>query len=150
MADGDVKRLHKRRRKILETAVAGAEAQTGLQFCVFLGKVDSSHPRDDAETIFLKAGLHERPAVLIVVAPRQRRIELITSPHARQRISDDDAAAAVAAMTASLARGDLVEAVLACLDHLATSAGPDRPEEGEVESGIELPNVIDEDSHEVR
>ena len=141
MAAGDVKLLGKREHEAVEAAVARAEAATGLEFCIFLGSVDDDRPRDHAEAMFVQAGMQERPAILLVVAPRQRRVEVVIGTHARQRISDGDAAAAVKVMTASFRLGHLAPGVIAGVDHLAASAGPGVREAGEVD----LPNVIDED-----
>jgi uncharacterized membrane protein YgcG len=142
VAAGDLKRLDTRGRDAVEAAVARAEEVTGLQFCVFLGAVDDDLPREHAEAMFVEAGLHERPAILVVVAPKQRRVEIVTGPHARERISDDDAAAAVAAMTASFARGDLAGGVTLGLDQLAASAGPGARQPGEVD----ITNILDDDT----
>jgi len=140
VAAGDLERLGKREHKAVEAAVARAEATTGLEFCVFLGSVDGDRPRDHAESMFVEAGMQERPAILLVVAPRQRRVEVVVGARARGRISDADATAAVTAMTASFERGQLAPGVIAGLDHLAASAGPGTREAGEVD----LPNVIDD------
>jgi uncharacterized membrane protein YgcG len=72
--------------------------------------------------MFVAAGLHERPAAVIVVAPKQRRIEIVTGPELRGRISDEDAANAVAMMSASLARGELALGLVAAVEQLAASA----------------------------
>ena len=117
-----------------------AEETTGLQFCVYLGSVDDDRPREHAEGLFMRAGLHEHPAVLIVVAPRQRRVEVVTGDAARLRLSDDDAAAAIATMTAAFSQGDLVTGLISGLDHLATRAGPGTRPPG----ADDLPNVVDE------
>lgn len=142
MAAGDMKRLDKRQHAKVEAAVARAEATTGLQFCVFLGSIDDAHPRDHAEAMFVEAGLHDRPGLLIVVAPKQRRVEIVTSPHIRARVSDADAASAVEAMTASFGRGDLAGGLVSGLDRLTAIAGPGRLEAGQVN----ITDVVDDDT----
>jgi len=141
VAAGDLKRLDKTQHRAVTEAVATAEAFTGLQFCVFLGSIDDDNPREHARALFLRAGMHELPAVLLAVGPKQRRVEVVTGPHARARISDEDAAEAVSTMTASFAVGDLAGGVIAGLRQLAHIAGP-----GTAESRDEgLPDIVDED-----
>ena len=140
MAAGDLRRPDRRQRAAIEAAVAEAESRTGLELCVYLGALDDASPRDHAEAMFTGAGLHERPAVMIVVAPRQRRVEIVVGPAALHRISDDDAEAAVAGMVPYLRRRDLVGGLSSGLRRLADAAGPgERPDGGE-----HLPDLIEE------
>lgn len=139
MAAGDLKRPTKMQHAAIDAAVARAEAITGLQFCVYMGPVDDDRPREHAEAMFAAGGMHERPAVLVVVAPRQRRVEVVTGPHALGRISDDAAADSVATMTAAFGTGDLAGGLIAGIEHLAVVAGPGERPVGEKE----LPNLLD-------
>jgi uncharacterized membrane protein YgcG len=139
VAAGDLRRPSRRQHADLAAAVARAEATTGLQFSVFLGGVDDAHPREHAEEIFQREGLHALPAVLIVVAPKQRRVEVVTSETARGRISDADASVAVDHMTASFQRGRLTPGVIAALDHLADVAGPGAA----ANASAEIPDIVD-------
>jgi uncharacterized membrane protein YgcG len=109
-----------------------------LEFCVYLGAIDDDRPREHAEAMFVAAGLHERPAIVIVVAPKQRRIEIVTGPSARDRITDADATRVVTLMSASLASGDLTRGLVAALDQLTAIAGA-----GVAADGIDLPNLVD-------
>ncbi|MDP1819235.1 MAG: DUF5130 family protein [Acidimicrobiales bacterium] len=141
MATGDLARPTRRQRRRIDTAVEQAEASTGLQLCVFLGAPEGRDPHDHAEAVFVEAGLVERPAVLLLVAPKQHRVEVITGPHVRDRISNDDAAQAVAAMTEAFRRGDLTGGLLAGIEHLAASAGPGVAEAG----AADIANIFDPD-----
>ncbi len=140
MASGDLKRPRRREQAAVRDAVDRAEATTGLQFCVYIGRIDDDHPREQAEAVFVESGLEEVPAVLIVVAPKARRVEVVVGSHARDRITDDDAAAAIASMTGAFLRGALTDGLIAALADLATRAGP-RPALAE---GAELPDVVGE------
>lgn len=141
MATGDLRRPTRRQRKRIDDAVRRAEAHTGLQVCVVLGAPEGRDPREHAESVFVEAGLVERPAVLLLVAPKQHRVEVLTAPDARRRVSDDDAAGAVATMTARFRQGDLTGGLVAGLDHLAACAGPGVAPEG----GADLRNIVDHD-----
>jgi uncharacterized membrane protein YgcG len=79
--------------------------------------------------------------VLLLVAPKQHRVEVLTAPEARQRVSDDDAAGAVATMTTRFRQGDLTGGLVAGLEHLAACAGPGVAPEG----GADLTNIVDHD-----
>jgi uncharacterized membrane protein YgcG len=89
--------------------------------------------------MFLQSGLHERPAVLVLVAPRQRRVEIVTGEPAQERISDAAAAEALATMTRSFQAGDLAGGLIAGIEQLASAAGPgDRPA-----GQHDLPDLLD-------
>ena len=115
-----------------------AENTTGLQFCVYLGSTGEDS-RAHAEQLFVDAGLHARPAVLVLVAPPQRRVEVVTAPAVRSRIDDAAAAAAVEEMTQRFAAGDLAGGIQAGLRRLVAAAGPGTPPPGDAE----LPDVLD-------
>lgn len=118
-------------------AVDVAEESTGLQFCVVLGPADGD-AHAHAEALFVQAGLHLRPAVLVLVAPDQRRVEVLTAPAVRKRVPDAACAEAVAEMTRYFATGDLAGGIVAGVQHLAAVAGPGTsgPDEDE------LPDVM--------
>lgn len=138
MARGDAPAPPTRRqRRLLERAVDEAERTTGMQFCVYLGDTEGD-PRAHAEAMFVDAGLHTRPAVLLLVAPDQRRVEVVTAPEARARVDDAACALAVGTMTRQFARGDIAGGIVAALDLLATAAGPAPTPPG----AEELPDVL--------
>ena len=133
--------MSKRERARVRAAIAHAEATTGLQFCVFLGALDDGEPRAHAESLFRDGAMHELPAVLIVVAPAQRRIEIVTSEDARGRISDAEAAIAIAEMTGAFVARHLGRGLVAGIDHLARAAGPAPAEATLAATG---PGIVDE------
>jgi uncharacterized membrane protein YgcG len=113
-----------------------AEETTGLQFCVYLGRT-SEDSRAHAEQLFVDTGLHTRPAVLILVAPPQRRVEIVTAPAVREWASDEACARVVDEMTARFAAGDLAGGIITGVESLASIVGPGRGSGGE-----ELPDVL--------
>jgi uncharacterized membrane protein YgcG len=138
VAAGELGRLNHREQLLVEKAVDRAEQRTGMQFCVYLGTIDDADPRAEAEAIFVRSGLHARPAVLLVVDPKHHRIEIVTGDRARRRIPDTEASAAVDAMGQAFRDGDLAGGVVAGLERLAAAAGfaESLPED------VELPDVI--------
>ena len=64
------------------------------------------------------------PAVLLLVAPPQRKVEVVTAPAVRERIPDEAAAEAVTAMVERFRDGDLSGGLIAGIERLATAAGP--------------------------
>jgi uncharacterized membrane protein YgcG len=131
-------RLSKTDRRRIDEAVRDAEMKTGLQFCVYLGSAGED-TRAHAERAFLEAGLHERPAVLLLVAPDTHRVEVVTAPDARERLTDDECKEAIAEMTPYFGRNDFVAGLVVGLGELAERTGPGTAEPG----ASDLPNVLD-------
>ena len=124
MAGKDLKPLSIRQRRRVERAVDEAENLTGLQLCIYLGSVEGEADlRKHAESVFVNAGMHARPAVLLLVAPPQRKVEVVTAPAVRERIPDEAAAEAVTAMVERFRDGDLSGGLIAGIEHLAAAAG---------------------------
>ena len=122
---GDLKPLSIRQRRRVERAVDEAENLTGLQLCIYLGAVEGETDlRAHAEGVFVRAGMHSRPAVLLLVAPPQRKVEIVTAPAVLDRIPDEAAADALEAMTSRFRDGDLAGGLVAGVEHLAAVAGP--------------------------
>jgi len=103
-----------------------AEELTGLQLAVYLGPT-SDDSRAHAESMLVELGHTDRPAILVLVAPEQRRLEIVTSPAARELVSDRHAALVAASMTASFAVGDVVGGICTGVQMLARYAGPPPP-----------------------
>lgn len=57
--------------------------------------------------------MHTRPAILLLVAPEARRVELVTSPEVRERVSDQTCADAIAEMTRFFSRSDIAGGIVA-------------------------------------
>ncbi|MDP9389559.1 MAG: DUF5130 domain-containing protein [Actinomycetota bacterium] len=130
--------LGARQRLAVKRAVAEAEEATGLQLCVYVGPAEGDS-RARAEELFVAAGLDTRPAVLVLVAPSEHRVEVVTAPSVRSRLDDATCAAAVERMTGRFAAGDLAGGLVAGVRFLADAAGrgtgpPD---------AVELPDLLD-------
>ena len=137
MARGDVRPLTRRQRRAVERAVHEAEQATGLQLCVYVGPGEED-TRAHAEALLVNAGLHTRPAVLVLVEPVRRRVEIVTAAEAQARVDDATSELAVATMTRQFARGDLAGGIVAAVDLLAAAAGSG-PTPSDAE---ELPDVL--------
>lgn len=125
-------------RRAVDRAVADAERTTGLQFCVYLGPAHED-TRAHAEGLFTEAGLHERPSVMLMVAPDQKKVEVLTAPSVRDRLPDTDCLVAVDEMTNCFARGEFMQGLVQGLRILAEKAGPGTAPSG----GRDLPNVVE-------
>ena len=119
MVAGNPLRLTRRQHRLVVRSVEHAEQTTGAQFCVYLGPTGDD-PRAHAEAMFEQAGLHTRPAVLLLVSPDGRRVEVVTSSELRHRVADETCTDAVAAMTGRFATADMAGGI----QRLATAAGP--------------------------
>jgi uncharacterized membrane protein YgcG len=128
--------LNNRQRAKVARAVRAAEEWTGLEFCVYLGPAEGD-ARAQAEALMAELGLTERPAVLLLVAPEARRLEILTSPAAARRISDHEADLAAVSMSASFGVGDIAGGIAEGVRLLAQFAGHGRS------TGAELPDVLD-------
>jgi len=123
-------------------AVAVAENETGLEFCVIVGTKRGDDPRHEAERAFHKIGLHERPAVMIMVTPEARTLEVVTAHELADRLSDQSCAEAVRLMTGLFSTGDFVGGIERGIELLAERAGA-RTDGREGHVGADLPNIID-------
>jgi uncharacterized membrane protein len=130
------KPLTKRQRARIARAVRAAEGWTGLQFCVYLGPTEDD-PRRQAHALMARLDLTERPAVLVLVAPASRRLEIVTSPAAAERINAHETQLAALAMSSSFGVGDVAGGVSEGVRLLAQAAG-----RGE-RSGRDLPDLLD-------
>lgn len=108
---GKAKRLTRREYRRVVRSVKNAEQTTGMQFCVYLGPTGDD-PRGHAEAMFENAGLHTRPAILLLVSPEARCVELVTSPEVRERVTDQTCAHAITEMTRFFARSDIAGGIV--------------------------------------
>jgi len=111
----------------IATAIDRARADNGLDVSVLLGDLeldDLTQFRAAAERLHAALG-DERSttAVLIAVAPGQRRVEVVTGPGVRRRVPDRVAALAVLSMTTAFGGGDLPGGVVDAIRQIADTAG---------------------------
>jgi uncharacterized membrane protein YgcG len=125
-------------------AVSLCRTQNGLDVSVLVGdlEIDGSDAdgfRTGAETLHAALGERAHGAVLIVVAPGQRRVEVVTGPAARRRVPDRVAGLVVLSMVTAFRGGDLAGGLIDGLRQIAQAAGP----------GPALPALDQAPGHEV-
>lgn len=106
----------------VDKSIAAAETQTGFTFSVCVGAAQGDS-RSYAHTLLaaLSASDPENAGgrVLVFVDPADRRLEILTSPTARQRLSDRACALTTLSMTTTFGVGDLVGGLINGLRMLA-------------------------------
>lgn len=95
----------------VHTAVAAAEAATGVELCVAVADAGSTDPHLFADAAFSDLGLAGRKAALVMVMPDARRIEMRTSASAADVLPDDLCAKVVAEIRIPLLRDALGEGI---------------------------------------
>jgi uncharacterized membrane protein len=139
-ASREVARVAVGSRRRVQAAVADAEDHTGLEITVYLGDAGDD-ARARAEQMFVASGSHARPAVLVLVAPAARRVEIVTAPAVRSRVTDEACAHAVDRMVECFRDGRIDEGIVVGLEELKRAAGPGvAPPDAE-----ELPDVLGSD-----
>jgi uncharacterized membrane protein YgcG len=106
----------------MEHAVETATNETGLAFSVYIGGADGDI-RDAAERLHAATGPAADEAVLVLVSPGDRLLEIVTGAESARRLTDRACALAALSMTTSFAGGDLVGGVVTGVRMLAEAAG---------------------------
>jgi uncharacterized membrane protein YgcG len=110
----------------MERVVETARTETGLGFTIYIGGADGDI-RDAAEKLYAGLGSANGQAVLVVVSPGDRLLEIVTGEGAAKRLSDRSCALAALSMTTSFAGGDLVGGIVTGVRMLAEAAGKPLP-----------------------
>ncbi|HEU0102145.1 MAG TPA: DUF5130 family protein [Mycobacteriales bacterium] len=116
---------HKAQERI-EHDLQKIRTENGLDVSVLVGDLDLedlSHFRGGAERLHAALGPRSPEAVLLVVAPGQRRVEVVTGAAVRRRVPDRVCALAVLSMTTAFTGGDLLGGITEGLRQIADSAG---------------------------
>ena len=124
MATGDG--LDPRQQERIEATVKRAQVENGLDLSVLIGDIeldDLTRFRPAAEKLHAALGDRSPAAVLLVVAPGQRRVEVVTGPLVRRRVPDRVSALAVLSMTSTFRGGDLVGGIVDAIRQIADAAG---------------------------
>ena len=124
MATGDG--LDPRQQERIEAAVERVREENGLDLSVLVGDLeldDLSQFRAASERLHAALGERSPSAVLLVVAPGQRRVEVVTGPVVRRRVPDRVSALAVLSMTSAFRGGDLVGGIVDAVRQIADAAG---------------------------
>ena len=128
MAAGDG--LTTRQQERIEQVVESARKENGLDVSVLVGDLeldDLGQFRMACERLHAALGSRSRTAVLVVVAPGQRRVEVVTGPEVRRRVPDRVSALSVLAMTSAFRGGDLTAGIVDAVRQIADSAGRGAP-----------------------
>ena len=126
MAAGSTGGLPPRQQERIEHDLEKIRQQNGLDVSVLVGDLDLddvSQFRAGAERLHAALGPRSAEAVLLVVAPGQRRVEVVTGSSVRRRVPDRVCALAVLSMTTAFGGGDLGGGIIEGLRQLADSAG---------------------------
>jgi uncharacterized membrane protein YgcG len=127
VAAGNTAALPLRTQQRIQQAIETCRSQNGLDVSVLVGDLaldDLTQFRSAAERLHAALGEDRAPtAVLVVVAPGQRRVEVVTGPRVRRRVPDRVCSLAVLSMTTAFSGGDLAGGIVDALRQFADAAG---------------------------
>jgi uncharacterized membrane protein YgcG len=130
VAAGDGEGLPPSQQERIDTAIVAARRDNGLDLSVLVGDLsldDVSQFRAAAERLHAALGERARSAVLLVVAPGQRRVEVVTGPGVRRRVPDRVCALALLSMTTAFSGGDLGGGIIDGIRQITDAAGRREP-----------------------
>ncbi|MBK5306111.1 MAG: DUF5130 family protein [Frankiaceae bacterium] len=126
MAAGDAG-LSLRAQQRVQQAIESCRNQNGLDVSVLVGDLaldDLGQFRAAAERLHAALGAERsQTAVLVVVCPGQRRVEVVTGPRIRRRVPDRVCCLAILSMTTAFSGGDLAGGIVDALRQMADAAG---------------------------
>jgi uncharacterized membrane protein YgcG len=127
VAAGSRAALPERTQQRIQRAIESCRSQNGLDVSVLVGDLaldDLGQFRPAAERLHAALGEERsQTAVLVVVAPGQHRVEVVTGPKVRRRVPDRVCALAVLSMTTAFSGGDLAGGIVDALRQFADAAG---------------------------
>jgi uncharacterized membrane protein YgcG len=119
-----------RTQQRIQDAIETCRTENGLDVSVLVGDLELEDPsqfRAGAERLHAALGERSAAAVLLVVAPGQRRVEIVTGPGVRRRVPDRVCALAVLSMTTAFGGGDLTGGIVDAIRQIAMGAGKRDP-----------------------
>jgi uncharacterized membrane protein YgcG len=119
-----------RTQQRIQDAIETCRTENGLDVSVLVGDLELEDPsqfRAGAERLHAALGERSHAAVLLVVAPGQRRVEIVTGPGVRRRVPDRVCALAVLSMTTAFGGGDLTGGIVDAIRQIAMGAGKRDP-----------------------
>lgn len=122
--------LTPRQQERIEQVVESSRKENGLDVSVLVGDLeleDLSQFRAACERLHAALGPRSSAAVLLVVAPGQRHVEIVTGPEVRRRVPDRVAALAVLSMTSAFRGGDLTAGIVDGVRQIGSAAGRGAP-----------------------
>ena len=127
MAAGSRAALPERTQQRIQRAIESCRSENGLDVSVLVGDLaldDLGQFRQAAERLHAALGeQRSQTAVLVVVAPGQHRVEVVTGPKVRRRVPDRVCSLAVLSMTTAFSGGDLAGGIVDALRQFADAAG---------------------------
>lgn len=139
--------LNPRQQERVDSVVHSARAQNGLDLSILVGDLELdevSQFRAACERLHAALGERAPQAVLVVVAPGQRRVEIVTGSDVRRRVPDRVCALAVLSMTSAFRGGDLTGGIVDASRQIADAAGHSAPVSIAEAKGSELERRRDE------
>lgn len=109
----------------ISRAITTLSAESGLHFSVFVGPVDGT-VRDYAERLHAALGPRAAAGVLVLVAPGERQLEIVTGAVSARRLTDRACGFAALSMASAFSGGDLVGGIVTGLRMLAETAGKEQ------------------------
>lgn len=106
----------------IERVVTRASRESGIRFSVFVGEPEGS-PREYGERLHSALGEEAPDAVLVLVCPGSRRLEIVTGRDVRNRLSDRTCGLAALSMSSAFMGGDLTGGITTGVRMLADAAG---------------------------
>jgi uncharacterized membrane protein YgcG len=106
----------------ISRACGQAGQESGLHYSVYVGPVEGDI-RDHAERLHAALGARAAAGVLLLVAPGDRQLEIVTGKESSRRLSDRSCALAALSMTTAFSGGDLVGGIVTGVRMLSESAG---------------------------
>lgn len=126
MAAGSTGGLPPRDQERIERDLETIRRENGLDVSVLVGDLDLqdiTHFRSGAERLHAALGPRADDAVLLVVAPGQRRVEVVTGGGVRRRVPDRVCGLAVLSMTSAFGGGNIPGGISEGLRQIADAAG---------------------------
>ena len=105
----------------IERAIAQAHDESDLQYSVFVGTSDGDL-RQQGRQLLGALGADGHNAVIVVIDPAQRRLEILTGSTAARYLDDRATALGAMSMTSSFTAGDLAGGIVAGLHTLSEHA----------------------------
>lgn len=118
--------LSSRQQERIEQAIDTTRRENGLDLSVVVGDLeldDLGQFSAAAGRLHAALGQRSSTAVLLVVAPGQRRLELVTGAGVRRRVPDRVCALAVLSMSTAFAGGDVTGGIVDAIRQIADAAG---------------------------
>jgi uncharacterized membrane protein YgcG len=107
----------------IERTLVRAATETGIRFSVYIGEPREEQTRLYAEKLHSALGEEAPDAVLILVAPGRRRLEVVTGRDVKLRLGDRACGLAALSMASAFGGGDLVGGIVTGVRMLAEAAG---------------------------